>query len=113
MKPYFQISCEQILNPGYPISLMVLRKGGKEMPKKEEKSRGNFFDFIEDAAKDPKLHKKMVHTITTRGKGMKPEGLLREFYALGYDGVNLRDCKKILEIVDKTIVDPSKWDWAY
>ena len=79
---------------------------------KEMESKGNLWNFIEDAAKDPKLHKKMVHVITTKGKDTTPKKLLEEFHRLGYDGADLRDCKKVLSIV-KTVVDPSKWDWSY
>jgi hypothetical protein len=78
-----------------------------------EKSKGNFFDFIKDVRTDPKLYNKMFDVIKTKGKGITPKGLLEEFHRLGYDGVNLRDSKKILDLVKSGVIDSSKWDWSY
>jgi hypothetical protein len=75
-------------------------------------SKGNFFNFVDDAATDPKLHKKMLDVIKKKGKGETPKGLLEKFHKLGYDGVSLRDCNRILLIL-KGIKDPSTWDWSY
>jgi len=75
-------------------------------------SKGNIFNFIEDAASNPKLHKKMAAVINSRGKGMTANKLVSEFHRLGYDGVCLRDCKKILDIV-KRAINPADWDWSY
>ena len=75
-------------------------------------SKGNIFNFIEDAAKNPKLHKKMADVINTRGKGMTPNKLVNEFHRFGYDVVSLRDTRKILDIVKKAI-NPADWDWSY
>jgi hypothetical protein len=80
-------------------------------PKKE--SKGNYLDFIEDLAQDPKLRKKVVDIIKTKGKGLTADKLLKKFHDLKYDGVSLRDAKKILAILANLDPDPSKWDWGY
>ncbi len=80
---------------------------------RKKKSEGNIFDFIDDAAKNPNLHRKMLKVISTKGEGMTPEGFLKEFHTLGYERVNLQDCKKVLQIIREDIVDPAKWDWSY
>ncbi len=80
---------------------------------KKPQSKGNFFNFIEDTTKDPKLRKKMFDIINKRGAGETPKSLMEKFHNLGYDGVNLRDCKKIMDIMKKGVKDPSAWDWSY
>jgi len=82
------------------------------MAKKKE-SKGNIFNFFEDASKDPTLQKKMLAVIKTKGKGMKPEGLLKKFHDLGYDGVSLRDCNRILIILKSPIPLEQGGEWAY
>ena len=79
---------------------------------KKKQSKGNFFNFIDDAASDPKLHKQMVDVINKKGIGETPKTLLEKFHRLGYDGVSLRDSKKILVNL-KRIKNPSAWDWSY
>ena len=81
------------------------------MPRKKQ-SKGNFFNFIDDVATDPNLHKKMLDIIKKKGKGETPDKLLKKFQGLGYDGVSLRDAKRILGIL-KRVKDPSRWDWSY
>ncbi len=81
------------------------------MAKKKE-SKGNFFNFIDDSASDPKLYKQMMNVINQKGKGWTGEKLLTEFHKLHYDGVSLRDCNKLL-INLKRIKDPSAWNWSY
>jgi hypothetical protein len=97
----------------------LLRKGGEEMATnksrahlREQASKGNIFNFFEDAANDPKLQKRMLDVIKTKGKGLSGEELLKKFQRLHYDGVSLRDCNRILLIL-KGIKDPSTWDWSY
>ncbi len=80
---------------------------------KKKQSKGDIFDFIDDAAKDKELHKKVVQMITSKGEGITPDNFLKEFYSLGYYDVNQRDCEKLLEIIRKDIADPSSWDWSY
>jgi hypothetical protein len=100
------------------------RKGGKEMAEKKEKkskkeeekaeevvSKGNIFNFIEDASKDPKLQKQMTAMIKKKGKGETPKTFMQKFHDLGYLDVRFTDCKKILDIIKG--VDPSAWDWSY
>jgi len=79
---------------------------------KKKGSKGNIFNFIDDAVSDPKLQKKMVDFINQKGKGWTAEKLLTEFHKLHYDGASLRDCNKLLDDV-KRIKDPSAWDWCY
>jgi hypothetical protein len=87
-------------------------KGGEKMaPKKEPK--GNIFNFFEDASKNPSLQKKMFAVIKTKGKGMKPEGLLKKFHDLGYYGVSLRDCSRMLIILKSPIPLDQRGEWAY
>ncbi len=62
-------------------------------------SKGNMFNFFEDASKDPKLQKEMKAMIKKKGKGETPKTFMEKFHKLGYDGVSLRDCKKILDIL--------------
>lgn len=91
---------------------MAAKKESKGKTKTPGKvSKGNIFNFIEDTSKDKELQNLMTAMIKKKGKGEKPETLLEEFLRLGYDGVSLRDCKKILDILKG--VDPSAWDWSY
>jgi hypothetical protein len=76
----------------------LFRKGVEEM---KAKSKGNIFKFIEDASKDPELKKKMDDMVKGRGKGETPEGFLKKFYNLGYDGVSLEDCTRILITLER------------
>ncbi len=62
----------------------------------EIKSKGDIWAFIQDAASDSKLQKKMQQVVKTRGKGMNAEGLHEEFRKLRYLGVSVDDCSKIL-----------------
>jgi hypothetical protein len=78
----------------------------------KKKSKGNFFNFIDDTATHSQLKKKMLHVIRTKGKGITPDAFLKEFHDLGYDGVSLRDCNRIL-ITLKKVKDPSRTDWLY
>ena len=75
-------------------------------------SKGNFFNFIEDAAEDDALRAKMTVIIEDKGRNETPETLLTKFHDEGYDGVSLRDTIKILEMVKK-LKDPKAWDWSY
>lgn len=79
---------------------------------KKKQSKGNFFNFIDDAASDPNLHRQMVNVINKKGIGETPKTLLEKFHRLGYDGVSLRDSKRILVNL-KRIKNPSAWDWNY
>jgi len=70
------------------------------------KSKGNVWNFLKDAAADPKLKKKMEYVVERKGKGWKPERLLKELHALGYYNVSLEECNTILT----SLGNP---DWAY
>ena len=78
----------------------------------KKESKGNIFNFIDDQASDPKLHKKMMDVVNQKGKGWTGKKLLSEFHKLHYDGASLRDCNKLLVNI-KRINDPSTWDWSY
>jgi hypothetical protein len=78
------------------------RKGGEEM---KRKSKGNFFNFIEDASKKNSPMWKQTLNVLKR-KGLTSEQLLKLFQDRGYDGVSLRDCRRILNIIK----DPSQLD---
>ena len=75
-------------------------------------SKGNFFDFIEDANRDPKLHKQMTELIKKKGKGETAETLLKKFHRLGYEGVSLQVTKSILATM-RRLKNPEGWDWHY
>jgi hypothetical protein len=80
---------------------------------REQVSKGNIFNFFEDAANDPKLQKKMLDVIKTKGKGLSGEDLLKKFQRLHYDGVSLRDCNRILIILKSPIPLEQGGEWAY
>jgi len=80
---------------------------------KKRKSKGDIFDFINDAAKNEELHKDMVSVITSKGEGLVANSFLKKFHDRGYKDVTLQDCKKLLKIIKKDIVNPSIWDWSY
>ena len=89
------------------------------MPKKTENSsknrkasKGNVFDFIEDANADPNLYKQMMAIIRTKGKGYTAETLLKKFHRMGYEGVSLQATKRIMATLKK-LKDPDAWDWHY
>jgi|OpeIllAssembly_1097287.scaffolds.fasta_scaffold180292_2 hypothetical protein len=84
----------------------------KTQSKKKKVSKGNVFDFIEDANKDPKLYKQMIAIIKTKGKGYTAETLLKKFHRLGYEGVSLQATKRIMATL-KRLKDPEAWDWHY
>jgi hypothetical protein len=88
------------------------RKGGEEMAKKKQ-SKGNFFNFIDDAAKDPILQKEMLAVIKKKGAGWTGSKLLKRFHELNYDGVSLRDCNRVLIILKTRVKNPLAWDWSY
>jgi len=85
----------------------------EEEMEKKTKSKGDIFNFINDATRNPSLHKEMANMIKTKGEGFTPNSLLERFYKHHYDDVNLGDCKKILKIVKTGIVQPEIWDWNY
>lgn len=80
-----------------------LREGGEEM---KGKSKGDVWKFLQDAATNPVLKKKMDYVIERKGKGWKPERLLKEFHALGYYDVSLGECNTILTGLRQP-------DWVY
>jgi hypothetical protein len=80
---------------------------------REQASKGNIFNFFEDAADDPKLQKKMLDVIKTKGRGLSGEDLLKKFQRLHYDGVSLRDCNRILIILRSPIPTEQGGEWAY
>jgi hypothetical protein len=78
----------------------------------KKQSKGNFFNFVEDASKkNSPLPKEMLAVV--KQKGMTSEKLLKHFHGRGYDGVSLRDCRRILTILK----DPSQLqkleEWHY
>lgn len=78
----------------------------------KKQSKGNFFNFVEDASKtNSPLRKQILNVV--KQKGMTSEKLLKHFQDKGYDGVSLRDCRRILSILK----DPSQLqkleDWHY
>jgi len=75
-------------------------------------SKGNVFDFIEDANKDPKLYNQMIAIIKKKGKGETPETLLKKFHRLGYEGVSLQATKNIIATL-RRLKNPEAWDWHY
>ncbi len=68
---------------------------GEEM---KNKSKGNFFDFIQTCTKDQDLTKKFLDLYYT--KDITPEDLLKFFEDEQYDGVSLEDCEKLLEFLN-------------
>jgi hypothetical protein len=84
----------------------------KTESKSKKASKGNVFDFIEDANRNPNLYKKMIAIIRTKGKGYTPQSLMKKFHSLGYEGVSLQNAKRILTTLKK-LKDPDAWDWHY
>jgi hypothetical protein len=82
------------------------------MAKKKE-SKGNIFNFFEDASKDPSLQNEIVKAIKTKGKGWTGDKLLKRFHKLHYDGVSLRDCNRMLIILKSGIPTGPGGEWAY
>lgn len=98
---------------------MFFRKGGEDMPNKKEGkstkkkvSKGNVFDFIEDANRNPTLYKQMIAIIKTKGSGYTADKLLKKFHRLGYEGVSLQNTKKIIATL-RRLENPEAWDWHY
>jgi hypothetical protein len=86
------------------------RKGGEDMANKKE-SKGNFFNFVEDATKSKQLQKEMLDV--AKQIGLTGEKLLTEFHNRGYDGVSLRDCNRILNILKDPEQLRKLGDWQY
>jgi len=79
---------------------------------KNKESKGNFFNFVEDASKkNSPLKEKMLAVV--KRKGMTSEKLLKDFHARGYDGVSLRDCRRILSILENPSQLQKLEDWHY
>jgi hypothetical protein len=78
----------------------MLEKEGLIMPQKGEemksKSKGDFFDFVEDVQKDPRLLSRFLAGFK---RCKTPRDLLNLFCRLGYEGVSLEDCKKMWKII--------------
>lgn len=79
---------------------------------KKKVSKGNVFDFIEDANEDPKVYKQMMAVIKTKGKNETPDSLLKKFHRLGYEGVSLQATKSILATL-RSLKKTDAWDWHY
>jgi hypothetical protein len=66
----------------------------------KKQSKGNFFNFIEDASKkNSKVRKEMLTVV--KKKGLNADKLLQEFQKRGYDGVSLRDCRRMMELLKR------------
>ncbi len=75
-------------------------------------SKGNVFDFIEDALRDPKLYKEMMKVINNKGKGLTPKAFMEKFHRMGYSGVSLQAARSTLATL-RTVKNPKGWDWHY
>jgi hypothetical protein len=84
---------------------------GKKKPGKKM-SKGNVWDFIEDANRSTRLYNQMMDIIRTRGEGYTANSLMEKFHSLGYENVSLLDAKRIINTVKK-LKDPEGWDWHY
>lgn len=76
------------------------------------KSKGNFFNFIEDASKKNAAMREQLLNVLKR-KGLTSEELLKLFHDRGYDGVCLRDCHRILNIIKDPSILEKQEIWQY
>ena len=65
-----------------------------------ETSKGNFVDFIEEIS-DPKSPVRDEFLKELYREGVTAEELLAFFHRLGYDGVSLEDCGKLLVVASQ------------
>ena len=63
-------------------------------------SKGNFLDFIEAAGQADSLREQFLNELYK--EDATAEELLKHFHELGYDGVSLEDCSKLLKFADQS-----------
>lgn len=68
------------------------------------KSKGNLMNFFGEASKNSKLRKKITDKLSK--KDVTAGKLLNLFHGLGYDGVSLEDCGKLVGIAKRGPLPP-------
>ena len=78
----------------------------------KKQSKGNFFNFGEEASKkNSKVRKEMLAVV--KNKNLNADKLLQEFQKRGYDGVSLRDCRRMLELLKRPGYIQMLEGWQY
>lgn len=84
---------------------------GRTVMEKQIGKKGNYIDFTEAICPKRKDREAFLDQLYKRGE--TPEQLLNYFHRLGYDGVSLQDCGKLIKGKKKCPYRPKIVDEKY